>query len=409
MKRQRIYYGYVIVGFAFLMMCTQWAVIYSFGVFLKPLTDEFGWTRAMTAGAFSVSSILGGLTAVYLGWLTDRFGPRPVMSICGFLLGSGCILLSRIDGIIGYYFALGIVVGLAMGGQFTPLLSTIARWFSVRRGMMSGVVAAGVGVGALLGPHIASRLISAYGWRTAYLIIGVAALAAMLTSAQFMRRKPEWMPPAENNAFNLSSPENMKNDRPIGLVQAAGSYQFWLFVLTGFCYGYALFSLTVHVVVHAIDIGTPTMLAVSILSTFGGLSILGKVIFGKVLDRVGSKPVMFAGFMMSAAAYFCLIFARSGAAIFLGAALFGFFYGAITISISPMTAMMFGLRSHGLIMGVHGTGVTLGGALGPLVTGYIFDYLRDYRMAFVLGMLICIAGCSATARMIPGRLVIRPR
>ena len=404
MNTSRPYYGYLIVFLSFIIMCVQWGVIYSFGVFLKPLIVEFGWTRAMTAGAFSISSIIGGLTTIYMGWLNDRYGPRVVMSICGFLLGLGCILLSQTASLVYYYFSFGIIIGLSMGGQFAPLMSTIARWFIARRGMMSGIVAAGMGVGGLIGPQIANLLISNYGWRTAYVIIGSASLIAIMASAQFIRREPTPMHPMEAGISPAGSNSLETTDRRIAPMQAARDRQFWLFVFTGFCYGYALFSLAVHVVVHAMDKGLSSMMAVGVLSTLMGLSILGKLFFGRMLDTIGSKRNMLVGFFMLGAVYVFLIFAQTAESIYIGAAIFGFSYGAITVSISPMTAALFGLRSHGMIMGFHGFFVTLGGALGPYFTGYIYDHSGDYNTAFVIGIAICILGCTATAKIKPRRI-----
>ena len=135
--RRTPYYGYVIVALAFLIMVIQWGVIYSFGVYFKPMIAEFGWTRAMTSGAFSIAFILSGLVVVYMGWLNDRLGPRFVMSLCGLLLGTGCLLLSRTDSLWRFYLYYGVVIGLAMGGNFIPLISTVARWFAANRGLMT--------------------------------------------------------------------------------------------------------------------------------------------------------------------------------------------------------------------------------------------------------------------------------
>jgi OFA family oxalate/formate antiporter-like MFS transporter len=406
MNDAKIYYGYIIIFFAFIIMSVQWAVIYSFGVFLKPLVAEFGWSRAVTSGAFSISSIIGGLVAIYMGSLNDRLGPRFVMSLCGFLLGIGCMLVSRTETILHFYLSFGIIIGISMGGQFTPLMSTVVRWFFARRGVMSGIVVSGVGVGALLGPQLANLLLFHYGWRTAYTIIGAMALVIIMASAQLLKREPPKLHPMDSSVLSekRTAPENIKEGAT--LLQASCNYQFWLYVLTGFCYGYALFSLTVHIMAHAIDKGISPTLAVSILSTFGGLSIMGKVIFGRVLDRIGSKNTVIVGFSMISIAFVCLIMAQGSYAIFTGAGIFGFFYGAITVSMSPMTAVLFGLKSHGLILGVYGTSVTLGGALGPYFTGCIYDHSGSYKVAFIACTVVCVLGIVSAAKIKQMRITL---
>ena len=399
MNSHRIYYGYIITFFAFIIMCLQWGIIYSFGVFLKPLIVEFGWSRAVTSSAFSISSVIGGLVAIYMGSLNDRFGPRLVMSLCGFLLGTGCILVSFTQTILQFYLFFGVIIGISMGGQFTPLMSTVARWFIVRRGFISGIVAAGIGIGALFGLPIANLLLLSYGWRLAFIIIGALALVVIITSAQFMRSAPTELHPMDLNMPLENQFEPDRTNEDATLSQAIRNQQFWFYIITGFCYGYVLFSLAVHIVAHAIDEGFSPTLAVTILSTFGGLSVIGKVIFGRVLDKIGSRNTMLIGFSMINIAFIILIFAKGGSAIFISAGIFGFFYGAITVSMSPITAVLFGLKSHGLILGVYGACVTLGGALGPYFTGYIFDHLSSYKWAFIACTVVSVFGFLSTVKL----------
>ena len=185
-----IFYGYVIVFASFLSMIVLWAVYYSFGVFFKPILNEFGWTSAMTSGAFSLSSLISGLLTIFIGLLTDKIGPRKVMSLCGFLLGLGYILMSKVESAWHIYLYFGIIIGAGMGGSFVPLMTTVARWFEARRGLMTGILAAGIGIGAFVGPPISTRLIVAYGWRTSFLILGIMIFALVVLSAQLLKRDP---------------------------------------------------------------------------------------------------------------------------------------------------------------------------------------------------------------------------
>src|SRR5262245_11021131 len=140
-----IFYGYTIVAAASFIMVLIFGVHYSFGIFFKPVSTEFGWTRAMTAGAFSLVWIPQGLLASVMGGLNDRFGPRLVLTICGFLIGLGYLLMSQITALWQLYLFYGVIVGAGLGGTFVPLVSTTTRWFVKRRGLMAGIVAAGVG------------------------------------------------------------------------------------------------------------------------------------------------------------------------------------------------------------------------------------------------------------------------
>jgi len=189
-RKPGFFYGYIVVVAAFLIVTIMWGAAYSFGVFFKPLLEEFGWTRAMTSGAFSLSLILTGLLSVVAGKMTDRFGPQIVMTVCGLFLGSGYLLVSQVSAIWQLYLFYGVIMGAGMGGSFVPLASTVARWFVKKRGMMTGIAASGIGMGILIMPPLANWLISSYGWRTSYMVVGVTALVLIIVAAQFLKRDP---------------------------------------------------------------------------------------------------------------------------------------------------------------------------------------------------------------------------
>jgi MFS family permease len=386
------FYGYFIVGASLLMMSIIWAVYFAFGVFFKPLLNEFGWTRAMTSGASSLASIMTGLLTIAMGELTDRFGPRVVMSFCGLLLGLGFILMSQISTVSHFYLFYGILVGIGMSGSFIPLMSTIARWFIKRRGIMTGIVAAGTGVGALIGPPVASRLIPIYGWRVSYVILGSIVLAGIVLFAQVLKRDPIRVGQVPYGESQVEQKQLNLSSHGLSLKEAVYTPQFWLFFVTGFCYGYCVFAIMVHMTPHAIELGISPIRAASFLATIGGLGILGKVILGRVGDIFEVRQTLIFGFILMSAALIWLVPAKTQWMLFSIAGIFGFAYGGCTVSHSPLIAKLFGLKSHGLIFGVFGVSVMIGGAMGPLLTGYLFDVTNSYQMAFLLCAIISFAG-----------------
>ncbi len=386
------FYGYFVVGASLLIMSIMWGVYYAFGVFFKPVLNEFGWTKAMTSGAFSLASMMNGLLTVAVGGLTDKFGPRMVMTVCGLLLGLGFMLMSQISDVFHLYLFYGIFVGAGMSGSFIPLTSTVTRWFFKRRGLMTGIVVAGSGIGALIGPPVASRLIPIYGWRMSYVILGGITLLVVVLSAQFIKRDPTQVgqvPYGENQIEQVGL--NLRVEG-LSLREAVYSPQFWIFFTTGFCYGYCVFAIMVHITPHAIESGISAVRAANILATIGGLGILGKVLLGRVSDIVGNRRTLILGFILMSVALICLVPAKIAWMLFLIAGVFGFAYGSIAVSHSPLVAELFGLRSHGLIFGVFGISVSWGGAMGPLLTGYLFDVTNSYRMAFLLCAVISLMG-----------------
>ena len=388
----RFFYGYLVVGASLLIMSITWGGYYAFGVFFKPVINEFGWTRAMISGAFSLASIVNGLLTVAVGGLTDKFGPRMVMTVCGLLLGLGFILMSQVSNVFQFYLFYGIFVGAGMSGSFIPLTSTVARWFFKRRGLMTGIVAAGSGIGALIGPPVASRLIFIYGWRMSYVILGGITLLTVVLSAQFIKRDPKQVgqfPYGENEIGEVGL--NLRVEE-FSLKEAVRIPQFWIFSATGFCYGYCVFAIMVHITPHAIESGISVVRAANILATIGGFSILGKVLLGRAGDIIGNRRTLILGFILMSIALICLAPAKMAWMPFLIAGIFGFAYGGIAVSHSPLLAELFGLRSHALIFGVFAISVSLGRATGPLLTGYLFDVTNSYQMAFLVCAVISLTG-----------------
>jgi MFS family permease len=386
------FYGYLVVGASLLIMSVMWGGYYAFGVFFKPVLNEFGWTRAITSGAFSVASMVNGLLTIAMGWLTDKFGPRLVMTICGLFLGLGFILMSQISTLSHLYLFYGILVGAGMSGSFVPLMSTVSRWFLKKRSSMAGIVAAGTGVGALIGPPVASRLIPIYGWRLSYAILGGIVLLVVILFAQLIKRDPAQVGQVAYGENQLGREQLNLKIEGLSLKEAVYSSPFWVFFATGFCYGYCVFAFMVHITPHAIELGIPAISAANLMATVGGLGIIGKLLMGRVGDIIGNKRIMIIGYILISAALIWLVPTEKPWMLFSIAGIFGFGYGGITVSHSPLIAELFGLRSLGLIFGVLDISVMGGGAVGPLLTGYIFDVTGSYRIAFQICAIIAFSG-----------------
>jgi MFS family permease len=396
-KESGLFYGYFVVLASLLIMSVMWGAYDAFGVFFKPVLNEFGWTRAMTSGAFSLASMMNGLLTIAMGAFTDKFGPRVVMTFCGLLLGLGFFLMSQMNTVLDFYLFYGILIGAGMSGSFIPLMSTVPKWFFKRRGLMTGIVGAGTGIGALIGPPGASRLITIYGWRVSYAILGSVVLSMVVLCAQFLKRDPIQVGQVPYGEY----PVELK---PLGIMgkghslkEAVYTPQFWMFFTTGFCYGVCVFTVVVHLVPHATELGISAIHAANLLAFMGGLGILGKVILGRTGDLFGSRQTLILGFIFMSAALIWLVPARTAWMLFSIAGMFGFAYGGCAVSHSPLIAELFGLRSHGLIFGVFGISVMVGGALGPLLAGYLFDVTNSYQMAFLLCAMISFTGILLTA------------
>ena len=373
-RKPEFFYGYVVVVAAFLILVLMFGTWYTFGVFFKPVLTEFGWTRAMTAGAFSLCSILGGVAGMIGGRLTDRFGPRVLMVSAGLFLGSGYLLMSQVSAIWQLYLFYGVLVGLGMCG-IAPLLSTVARWFVKRRGLMTGIAISGIGVGTLIIPPIANWLISNYSWRTSYTIVGIAVLVLIVLAAQFLRRDPAKMllsPYGENevkgDSLNLDA-------GGLSLREAIHTRQFWMLCAIYFGAGVFILVIMIHIVIYAIGLGISAASAAVILAIIGGASVAGRIITGSTADRIGNKLAFRIVLILIVVAFLWLQIAKELWMLYLFAAIFGFAYGGIVCMMSPVVNF----------------NNTIGSAIGPVLAGSIFDITGSYQMAFIICAVVAAA------------------
>jgi hypothetical protein len=191
--RPRLFYGWIVVATAFLVLFMAYGTQYAFGVFLAALGEEFGWSRASLSGVFSLYAFVYSVFALGAGRLTDRWGPRAVISVGGALLGIGLMLMSRVTALWQPYRLCGTVAALGMSTAYIPCNATVAKWFTRRRGIAVGLASAGGSLGTFALPPVAHLLVSHLGWRGAYVVFGAAVLVALNGLAVLMRRDPETM------------------------------------------------------------------------------------------------------------------------------------------------------------------------------------------------------------------------
>jgi MFS family permease len=379
------FYGYVIVLATFIIAVVVEGLLYSFGVFFEPLLSEFGWTRAVTSGAFSLSAALRIPAVIVAGRLSDRFGSRQVLTACGLFLGSGYLLLSLTTAVWQLYLFYGVLVAIGMGLYWVPLISIVPRWFVRRRALMMGIVTSGIGVGQLLYPPLVSRLISTYGWRLSYLIMGGVSMVVILISAWFLKRNPAQLEPLSPEVSGASVSEAVRTRR---FWMFCGAFLSWMF-----CLGVVL----VHSVVHAIDLGMAPKDAANILAIIGVAGIIGRPAFGRLADKVGIKPALQISLFLLAVNFLWLVLARETWMIHLFAAVFGIAYGTFEMLESSIVADLFGLGGLSTILGVAFAFGAVGFILGPVVAGHIFDVAGSYHLAFLISAVMALLSLTSAS------------
>ncbi len=397
--KPRFFYGYIIVVVVFFVMTIVYGLTYSFGVFFNPLQTEFGWTRAETSGAYSLYLMLGGFLAIIMGSLNDRFGPRLVLTFCGCFLGLGYLLMSQVHALWQLYLFYGVIIAIGFSGCFVPMLSTVARWFVRRRSLVTGIVVSGIGLGIVVTPLVANWLIFGYGWRWACVAIGGFALVLLVLAAQFLRLSPAQKGQLPDGADRVEEKDLNLGTGGSSLREAIHTRRFWILWAIFFCYCFSPNAIMVHIVPRAIDIGISAADAAIILTTIGGLSIVGRLVLGNAGDKIGNRPVVIICFILMAVALTWLLGSKELWMFYLFAAVFGLGYGGLATMQAPLTADLFGLRAHGAIFGVLVFGGTSGGAVGPLLTGHIFDITGSYHLAFLACIAVNVIGIALVLRL----------
>ncbi len=388
MRSKHLHYGWAMVILAACIMAAQALVFFTFGVFLRPLTAEFNWQRGALSGASSIAMLLSGFFAILSGRLSDKYGPRVLLTLSGILVGVGFLLMSQINSLWQVYLVWGFFMGVGSSCCFIPITSTIPRWFAKKRGIAIGITVAGFGLGGVISPPLAQWLISTYEWRQSYLILGLISLIIVIPLAQFMKHSPQRVglkPYGESEG--IENKQSLASAvEGLSLTQAIKTSRFWIFGLILFCFFFCIQVIVIHIVPYTIDIGISPIIAASITSIIAGISIIGRLSMGFISDKVGSRLLLVACISLAALALIWLLFAKEIWMLYVFAVIFGAAYGGNVLLDTVISAELFGLGSLGVILAVLMLCGTIGGALGPPLAGSIFDITGSYGLAF----LICI-------------------
>lgn len=373
-------------------LAVAYGLFFSFSVFLVPLIAEFQWSRGLTAGALSVSTVVQGVCAPLAGMLVDRVGPRRVILGGVVLVGVAAMLAATIrapwhlyvyTGVLG---ALGIV---ALG--WVPMGVLLARRFSARRGRVVGIAFSGMGIGVFVVGPLAQWLIVAVGWRGATALLGFGALALLLPLVWF-GTDHAGSPPVASAA---GTPSRHAADPTVA--QATRTRAFWALFLAYFFTPLAVFPVATHSVAFAVDTGFSAMLAAWAFGLMGLMSTVGRVGFGIAADRVGGPWAATLSFACTAGGALALVALEAWPHVgwlFAFALLFGLGFGARGPIITAMASDWFGGRHFGAIYGVMNLANGIGAALGPWFGGVVHDVTGSYRLAFLTAMVCCAVGAA---------------
>jgi len=398
MKLKNLHYGWILVIIAACVLVTYAMSAYTRGIFLKPLTDEFNWDRGAVSGAYSASMIVAGLLAVFSGRISDKYGPRIAITALGLLTGIGLLLMWQVNSLWQLYLIWGLFMGVGGSCGIAPITATVAKWFTKKRGLAIGIIYTGFSLGSMIWPPVAERLISTFGWQQTYLILGLITLGVIVPLAQFTKHGPQQI-----GLKPYGEGERIENKQPLDLVtaglsfaQAVKSGGFWLIGLIRFCSFFSLQVIAIHLYPYAVDVGIPPMTAAMLLSVTAGSGIISRLSMGFISDKIGSRWAVTACLSQLTLALIWLLFIKETWLFFAFAVAFGLAWGGQGVAQTLLITELFGSRSLGAIMGSLEVFLMIGGALGTVLAGSIFDITRSYHLAFLLctalGILAVIFG-----------------
>ena len=376
---------YLIVFGACLTQFTVIGWVVSYGLFFKTFETEFGWSRTLLSGGFSLAFLVMGLLAAFGGQLSDRYGPRLVLAFTGTMCGLGFILLSQMNHAWQLLLVFGLFIGTGMSTHDVVTLSTIARWFKNRRGVMTGIVKVGTAAGQFTIPPIAAVLLITYGWRSTFMIMGFAAIILLLFAA--------WAIKAPSTKTSTNTSDTMSG---YSFAQARRTPIFWIICAIEFLFLPSLATIPLHIVVHGMDLGMTTTVAAALVSTMAASSVLARLAVGSFFDRVGGKVTIILCLVPLLGSLLALLAIDTPNPLFPVMIVYGFAHGGLFTVMSPTIAEYFGLKAHGTLFGSIIFFGTISAATAPILAGYIFDTTGSYSMMFRILIVMASLGLILT-------------
>ena len=404
-EQGRMNYGWIIVGISFVNLGLFSAIWYSFSVFFVALLREFGWSRSVCAGAFSLFVILYSFVGPLIGSMVDRFGPRRVIALGSLALGVGLFLCSLTRTWWQLYIFFGVITGIGAGSTgWVTHTTLIQNWFTEERGLAMGIIGSGMGIGILIYTPLIQYFIDVVGWRMTYRIMAASIPLIILSmTVLFLRKSP---PPSPSRSVEKAHvhlidqeppvPNNVSRSRSWTVREVMTTQPFWLLCLCFMLGTFSTQSVLTHQVVFFVDKGLEVRFASYVVGMVGLVSMGGKILWGTLSDRIGREWTYTLGTISSISGMISLIvfhFLSFGTIPYLYAFFIGLGYAA-TAGFPPIvTADFFGGKTYGRIFGATMVFNGLGGAVGAWFAGVMYDHLRNYLVVFVVLILCNVAAC----------------
>ena len=388
--------------------------VYGMQVFFTPIVQTFGWSRAIVSGAFGLQRLEGSIVAPIEGFLVDRYGPRKMVLAGAIIMGASIMYLSIVNSIFMFYIAV-LLVSLGTSATGTPRNWAIVQWFQRQRGKALGIGASGA---ILSGPmlFVVVWLVESFGWRAAFVVLGLATWCIMIPLSLVFRSKPaqygmrpdgdteeEAAAYASSATPRRSTMEQLSDEESLSVLQAMKTPAFWILSIIFAAETMGVSGLIVHLIPYLLSIEFSNTQAATVLAFFTVLSVFGRLGGGWIMDYISARLVL-AGLLGIFVAAFVLLANMSGFQywqVFLFALLYGTAFGGMIPARGVLVSNYFGPRNFGALQGLTRSVTVVSGMAGPIIMGIVFDITDSYLIS-----LYFLAAVNAVA--MPLAIIAKP-
>ncbi len=408
-RPRRVFWGwYIVAGAVVAQFAAMGAGGAIAGVFLRPMTEDLGWTAAEYAFGGSAAFLLAGIAGFVIGPFIDRCGARPLMLVGACVYAVALFAMSRVEE-LWQFIALSMIVGGAGFSMVGPLVvnATLSKWFVVRRGWAIALGSSGISLSGLIMPLTMTYIVDSAGWREAYAILALVIFVIVVPVALVMRRRPEdygllpdGLEPGSNAGVDRSAAEAQERDAANSYTrgEALRTPAIWLLIVGYGLNTMALTAVLVHAIPFMTDNGFTRTEAALAIAVNGGANLSSKFVWGYFLQRVHVRNLGATALSISATGVVTMLIAAQLGALplmFLGFFFWGFGFGG-TVPLSEFIwAKYFGRVHIGAVRGVAAPFTIAFGALGPVLGGLYFDAVGSYEGVFAAFVVAYLSGAVA--------------
>ncbi len=411
---RRVFYGWYVLAASFVILFLNSGVRFLIGVMLRPLIDDFDWSRSAISAAVFVNMAVYAVAVIVAGRLYDRYGPKWVIIVSTILFAAGYALMAVMTSLWHFILLYGVVIGASFGATTAPLYGAIvSKWFSKRRGLVISLAMGGGCLGQFFLVPIFTDMMLDIGWRHTSLWMAAAVLIVnTILTLLFLRGDPEDLGITPYGAVATTDSEAVASVRPgsatsatdpvndLSLRQAMRTASLWFFSVAMFVCGAGDFLITTHLVVMVTDHGIPATQGASMLAWFGLLSLGGILVAGPASDRIGNKVPIALSFVLRVLLFVMILFFKGAVTFWIFALLFGFTWLITAPLTTTLAGRLYGFTHIGVIGGFITTIHHVGGGLWAFLGGVVYDLTGGYELAFIISAVVSAiaAACSLAIR-----------